>query len=213
MDQNIQTLMNIKLEKTRNALIKNNMETHIVENKEELNEIMTHLIKEGSSVNVGGSQTLFEAGIIDLLRDMPIQFNDRYTPNLTVEELENLHRQSFMADYFITSSNAITEDGLLYNVDGKGNRVAALTFGPKHVIVIAGINKIVPNLDAAIERVKNTVAPANAIRLNKETPCTNFGHCADCKSKDRICSHFLVTGRQATSGRITIILVKESLGY
>ncbi len=213
MDQNLKTLMDLKIEKTRNALIKNNMEAHIVENAEELNELISKLIKPETSVSVGGSQTLFETGIIDQLRKMPITFNDRYDQSLTAKEIDDVHRQAFLADYLITSSNAITEDGLLYNVDGKGNRVAALIFGPKHVIVVAGANKIVPDLEAAMKRVENIAAPANAIRLNKETPCTNFGHCAHCKSKDRICSHYVVTGRQGTPGRISVIIVKESLGY
>lgn len=213
MDQNLKTLFDLKLEKTRNALIKNNMETHIVENTEELRILMNNLVKDKSSVSVGGSQTLFETGIIDDLRSRDIIFHDRYQEGLTKEQIQDVYRKAFSDDYYIMSSNAISEEGHLINVDGNGNRVAALTFGPKHVIVIAGYNKIVVNEKEARQRVQTIAAPANAIRLNKETPCTNFGQCDDCKSKDRICSHYVVTKRQSVAGRIIVILVKENLGY
>lgn len=213
MDQNVKTLYDLKLEKTRNALIRNNMETHIVEDEGALKQLVRHLIKPHSSVSVGGSQTLFETGIIEDLRSMDITFHDRYQEGLSQEEIEDVYRLAFSDDYYIMSSNAITEEGMLFNIDGKGNRVAALTFGPKHVIVVAGFNKIVANIDEALKRVHGIAAPANALRLNKETPCTNFGQCSDCKSRDRICSHYVTTKRQGEAGRIIVILVKQNLGY
>lgn len=213
MDINVKTLMDLKIERTKNALLYNNMETIVVENKKELQNVIEQMILPKSKVSVGGSQTLFEAGIIDLLRQMDIQFNDRYDPNIKPEEMNDLHRLAFSADYLIMSSNAVTEDGLLYNVDGNGNRLAALIFGPKNVIVVVGYNKIVKDIDEAVQRVKSIAAPANALRLNKDTPCTNFGECRNCRSRDRICSHFVTTGYQSHKGRIKVIIVKEKLGY
>ena len=213
MDPNVKAVIHIRMERTRNALIKNSMECHIVENAKELRDLLSHLIKEGSHVSVGGSQTLFETGVIDLLREMDIHFNDRYDPNIKPGEMDDLHRLAFSADYLLTSSNAVTEDGLLYNVDARGNRLAPLIFGPKTVIVVVGYNKIVKDLNAAVERVRTLAAPANALRLNKETPCTNFGHCYDCKSKDSICSQYVVTSRQQQKDRVKVIIIKENYGY
>lgn len=213
MDQNYKTLLDIKIEKTKNALIKNKMEAYVVDSIEQLHELISSMIPNDSEVNVGGSQSLFETNILDLLRTMPIVFNDRYDEKIPANQMDDLHRKAFFADYFITSSNAVTEDGLLYNVDGNGNRVAALTFGPKNVIVVVGQNKIVKNIEAAISRVREIAAPANALRLSRDTPCSNFGSCTDCKSRDRICCHYVITGRQNVVGRIKVIIVKDNLGY
>lgn len=213
MDRNLEILEDLKIEKAKRALEKNNFNTVVLDDEVELKQWLLNTIEDDSTVAVGGSQTLFEAGVIDLLREMNINFIDRYDPNIAPEKMNDVFREAFFADYFLMSSNAITVDGLLYNVDGNGNRVAALTFGPKNVIVIVGYNKIVTNLDEARSRVRSIAAPANAIRLNKETPCSNFGECVSCNSKNRICSHFVTTGRQAKKGRITVVFVKKSLGY
>ena len=213
MDKNLEILNDLRIEKTKRALEKNNFNTVVLNDEKELLAWVQNIVEENSKVAVGGSQTLFETGVIDLLRTMNISFIDRYQEGLTREQTLDLFKEAFFADYFITSSNAITEDGLLYNVDGTGNRVAALTFGPKHVIVVAGTNKIVKNLESAKERVCMISAPANAIRLNKETPCSNFGECENCHSKDRICSHYVVTGRQSKKGRISVVLLRKNFGY
>ena len=127
--------------------------------------------------------------------------------------MDEIFRKSFFSDTYLTSTNAITENGELYNVDGYGNRVAAMIYGPKSVIVVAGINKIVKDLDQAVERVKRIAAPANSIRLDKNTPCTKTGYCVDCKKDDRICCSYTVLGHQKQKNRIKVILVGESLGY
>ena len=124
-----------------------------------------------------------------------------------------IFRQAFTCDTYLMSANAITENGELYNVDGNGNRVAALMFGPKSVIVIAGWNKIVPDLEAARQRVRQIAAPANTTRLNTQTPCKVLGSCQDCHSDSRICCDYTVLGQQRIKGRVKVILVGEELGY
>ena len=124
-----------------------------------------------------------------------------------------MYKKTFMADAYFTSTNAITENGELYNVDGNGNRVAAMLYGPDKVIVICGVNKIVKDLNEAIERNKRVAAPINAKRLNKDTPCAKVGYCMDCKSKDRICNEYTVIKRQRNKDRIHVIFMNENLGY
>ena len=156
---------------------------------------------------------MFETGIIEHLRIGRYNFLDRYMDGLSRTQIEEIYRKSFFTDTYLTSTNAITEDGELYNVDGNGNRVAAMIYGPKSVIVVAGINKIVKNVDEAVERVRRVAAPANSIRLNKNTPCTKTGYCANCRTDDRICCTYTVFGQQREKNRIKVILVGESLGY
>ncbi|WP_245755151.1 lactate utilization protein [Pelosinus propionicus] len=122
-------------------------------------------------------------------------------------------RRSFSADTFLCSTNALTEDGELYNIDGNGSRVAAMIYGPEQVIIVAGINKIVRNLEEAEKRVRNYAAPLDAKRLQKNTPCASLGYCVDCKSEERICNDFVVIKRQFTKGRIKVIIVGKQLGY
>ena len=138
----------------------------------------------------------------------------------TVMDPQEVYRRTFSADVFLTSANAITEEGELYNVDGNGNRVAALIYGPQRVIVVAGVNKIVRNLQEAISRVKYVAAPANGVRLGTNTPCSHTGRCAQCEggmtagcaSEKRMCCQYVVTGYQRTD-RIRVVLVGEELGY
>ena len=213
MDINTRNLLDIKLEKTKEALIKNNMDARIVNSASQVREEITKIIEEGASVNLGGSQTLFECGVIDLLRGMNINLQDRYAPNLTRDELEEIYRQAFSCDYYISSSNAVTINGELYNVDGRSNRVAALSYGPKHVILVVGSNKIVNDLEEAKKRVESIAAPANCMRLNRPTPCTKVGHCMDCKSEARICCTYVTHKYQMVKNRIIVLLVKEEFGY
>ena len=124
-----------------------------------------------------------------------------------------MFKESFFADAYFTSSNAVTENGELYNVDGNGNRVAAMLYGPEKVIVICGVNKIVKNVEEAIKRNRECAAPINAKRLNKETPCSKVGYCMDCKSKDRICNEYTLIKRQNRKERMHIIFLNENLGY
>ena len=152
-------------------------------------------------------------GVIDLIRELDVDFIDRYEEGISREEMENRFREAFFADVFMTSTNALTMDGCLYNVDGNGNRVAAMIYGPKEVIVIAGMNKIFESEEEAIAHIKNCSAPANAMRLNKKTPCTKTGKCMQCHSPERICSSYVKLGYQGKMNRIKVIIVKENLGY
>jgi len=213
VDKNLKAVITKQVERTMNNLVKNNMMAFYVENRDEVVDKVAELINEGETVAVGGSITLAETGVLEHLRSGRYNFLDRYKEGLTKEDIEEIYRKSFFADTYLTSSNAITEDGELYNVDGNGNRVAAMIYGPKSVIVVAGINKIVKNADEAVERVRRIAAPANTVRLNKNTPCTKTGYCMDCRTEDRICCSYTIFRQQREKGRIKVILVGESLGY
>lgn len=213
MDANKSAIIDIKMKRCAEALEKNNFKVYIAENGNEALEILKTLIKDGDTIGLGGSATLNELGIVELCRDKKYNLFDRYAPGLTPAETANVLKQSLLADVFITSTNAVTENGELYNVDGRANRVAAMLFGPDSVIVIAGYNKIVKNLDEADIRVRTIAAPMNCVRLKRETPCTKTGTCADCKSEGRICANRIVMSRQMVKDRVKVILVKEELGY
>lgn len=213
MDDNVKAIIDIQIKKTIENLRKNNMEAYYVPTKEDAAKKAVSLMSEGETTAVGGSVTLFETGIIDILRNGRYNFLDRYKKNLTATDTQKIFLESFLADTYLTSANAITQAGELYNVDGNGNRVAAMIYGPKSVIVVAGYNKIVKDRGAAVERVRNTAAPANCVRLGRDTPCTKAGECMDCMSTDRICCSYVFLGRQRIKGRIKVIIVGEELGY
>lgn len=212
------------INKTVENLKKNNMLPFVVDKKADILPLLKTLIPEGSSVGVGGSATLNEVDAIPFLREENYKFFDRYAEGLTRSEALDVMREALSADAFITSSNAVTQSGELYNVDGTGNRVAALCFGPKSVIVIIGANKIVEDIDAAEIRVKQIAAPKNCIRLGVESYCSKMGECVSlknsdrnlcdgCKSDTRICSHYVITGYQMQKDRIKVIICKEDMGY
>ena len=212
----------MNIEKTMENLRKNNMDAYFAENKEEALLLIKSLLKNGETVGVGGSVTLNEVGVLDLLRNGDYNFLDRYKEGLNREDITEIFRKSFFSDSYITSSNAITEEGELYNVDGNANRVAAMLFGPSSVIVVAGKNKIVENLKSAEKRVKTIAAPLNVKRLSMKTYCSEKGACmgaedeklcAGCMSEDRICASYTVMARQRIKGRVKVIIVNENLGY
>ena len=213
MDNHLKSIMDKKIKRTMDNLEKNNMEAFYAEDASKVIEIVDTLVKDGETVSVGGSMTLFETGIIDYLKSGRFNYLDRYEAGLSPDGVKEVFRKAFSADTYFTSSNAVTEDGELYNVDGTCNRIAAMLYGPDKVIVIAGINKIVPDADAAIERVRNIAAPANAVRLNRKTPCVSVGYCMDCSSPERICNSYVLIGRQAAKGRIKVIIVGGDFGY
>jgi L-lactate utilization protein LutB len=213
MDQNVEWVMEQKVQRTIESLEKNNMEAYYVKNEKELLQKIKELIDEGATVSVGGSMSLWETGIIDFLRKENYHFLDRYVEGLSKEDIKEIYRKSFCADAYFTSTNALTENGELYNVDGTGNRVAAMIYGPDTVIVVTGTNKIVKNVEEAIERNRRMAAPANAKRLNRKTPCANLGYCTDCNSPERICNDYVLIRKQGIKGRIKVILVDQSLGY
>lgn len=212
------------IKKTVENLEKNNMKVFTAKDKSEAVAIFKSLIKKGSAVSVGGSVTLSELGIIDILRSGDYAFLDRYAKSLSADEVKEIFRKSFFSDYYVTSTNAITENGELYNVDGNGNRVAAMIYGPDSVIVIAGTNKIVKDINEANERIKKIAAPKNTVRLSCDTYCSKTGECLSlkdgngeftggCAGNGRICRDYVIMGPQKNKDRIKIILVDESLGY
>ena len=178
---------------------------------EEAKQKLIEWIPQEDTVAWGGSQTLAEIGAQEMLRDRGQVLIDRDTAK-TPEERNTLMRQALTADTFLMSSNAITEDGQLVNMDGNGNRAAALVYGPRQVIVVAGLNKVAKDLDAAIARVRGTAAPTNAQRFPVNTPCKITGVCADCKSPDCICANMVITRLSKPAGKIKVILIGEMLG-
>ena len=175
MDKNVLWVNEQRILRTIKALEKNNMNGYMVASNVDLISKIEELISPKSKVSCGGSMTLFETGVIDHLKSGRYEFLDRYKEGLTQDEIKEIFRQSFLSDAYVTSTNAITENGEIYNVDGNGNRVAAMLYGPDKVIIVAGVNKIVPNVEEAIIRTKEYASPINAKRLNKETPCTKIG--------------------------------------
>lgn len=196
----------IKAFKTRN------IEGYFVENIEQAKEKVLELMQENSTVSWGGSKTLDEIGIKEALSNKPYTLFDRATAT-TPDEIRDIYLSALGADYYLTSTNAFTSDGELVNIDGNGNRVAAIAFGPKNIIVVTGMNKLSLDVEDAFKRVQNIASPPNTIRLNKETPCAKTGFCHDCKSVDCICCTMVVTRYCRVPGRIKVILVGETLGF
>lgn len=202
-------------------LKKNNIEPYFVEKREDVVPLIEKLVARGATVAVGGSVSLTETGVLEHLRSGRYNFLDRYADGLDRDGVTEIFRKSFGADAYFCSSNAVTEEGELLNVDGNANRIAAISFGPKNVIMVVGVNKIVKNIDEATRRVKTVAAPKNCKRLGCRTYCYEKGVCADlnggigkgCDSPDRICRHYLVSSKQSVYGRIKVIFVNEELGY
>lgn len=188
------------------------IEGYYCDNKEEALLMAKRFLTPGCSISYGGSETLKEIGLIDSLKDSDYIIYDR-TKATSAEERNAIYSKIVTSDYFFMSSNAITLDGQLVNIDGAGNRVACLITGPKNVIVVAGMNKIVPDVKAGIERVQNIASPPNCIRLNRNTPCAELGRCVNCFTPDCICSQVVVTRTSNTPYRIKVILVGEELGF
>ena len=207
-----------RMERTADALRKNNMEATCVKTAQDVVPVVRSLLHPGDVVSNGGSVSLAETGVMDLLRSGEYRFLDR--EGLSGDELGRVYRDAFSADAYFASANAVTDAGEIFNVDGNGNRVAAMLFGPKKVLVFAGCNKIVRDIDDAAKRVKSCATPANAMRLNLDTPCTHGACpgtdgelCAGCRSENRICAMYTVLARQRVKGRIHVILIGEEVGY
>jgi len=198
--------------KVIDSLERNNMRGLYVNTKEETLEKVLSLIPEGSKVGYGGSLSLDQIGVKDILRTGNYRFIDRQKPGLSEDEVTELRKESLLSDVFLTSTNALTVDGKLVNIDGYGNRVAAIIFGPPKVIVIAGINKIVPDVDAAMQRIRNYTAPIHAKRRDRPLPCAKTGTCVDCRTPERSCNAVAIIEHQRHKDRITVIIVREELG-
>lgn len=193
-------------------LAKRNIDAFFCETCEEAVQKALELMPEGISVSWGGSMSVNECGLMDALKERSYTLIDRAAAT-TPQEKREIFAKTVMADYYLMSTNAITMDGELVNIDGFGNRVACLCAGPEHVLVIAGMNKVVLDVPSAISRIRTKAAPPNTTRLNKNTPCAKTGVCGDCFSPDCICSQIVVTRRSGIPGRIKLILINENLGY
>lgn len=186
-----------------------NMSGCYAENSGEALELALSLIPEGSSIGMGGAMSAWEIGLVDALKSGKYAFIDRdAAPDKRKAMLE-----AYDADFFITGANAITEDGVLVNIDGNANRVSAIAQGPRKVLFIVGMNKVCPDCDSAMKRARSVAAPVNAQRFGLSTPCVKTGCCLDCKSPDTICCQFLITRFSRHAGRIHVILVNEDLGF
>lgn len=194
------------------ALESRNMEAYYVKTKEDALAKALELIPEGSQVSWGGTVSAMEIGLTDALHAGNYDVLDRNLVS-TVEEKEAIAHQALNCDWFIGSSNAVSEDGVLVNIDGNSNRVAAFAYGPKNVLLIVGMNKIVKTVEDAMSRARNEAAPINAQRFNLETPCVKNGMCFDCKSPQTICCQILITRFSRVKNRIKVILVDENLGF
>ncbi len=188
------------------------IEGYYCADREEANTKAKRFLTPGCSISWGGSMTIQEIGLIDDLKEADYTIYDR-AQAVTPEEKKEMFSKIVTSDFYFMSSNAITLNGELVNIDGAGNRVACLCHGPEHVVIVAGMNKIVPDVKSGIARVHNMAAPPNALRLGLNTPCGEYGRCADCLAKDCICAHTVVTRFSRVPGRLKVILVGEELGY
>jgi len=212
MEQLEQWFRQKQVERTIQALKKNNLEAlYVPDAKVALEEVMKR-IPDGATVGVGGSVTLAQIGLLDALKNRKIQLIWPLQQARSDEERLELFRKSFSSDVFLSSTNAVTEDGRLFNVDATGNRVGAMFIGPKKTIIICGVNKIVKDLEAAEKRVREWTAPQNAKRLGKKTPCVETGVCSDCSSPDRICNIYVTLAKKPARTEVIVILVGENLG-
>ncbi len=199
-------------QKTIEGLEKRNMQGFYAGNKEEAVKIALSLIPEGSVVSWGGSATLQETGLINTLKNNNYQCLDRNDVE-SREEKEEIAHKALNADYYLMSTNAMTIDGQLINIDGNGNRVAALIYGPKNVIIVTGINKICDTYDSALSRARNKASIPNVIRFDCNTPCKKTGKCMDCLSPETVCCQFVHTRFSRIKDRIKVIIVGENLGF
>ncbi|MFV0341614.1 MAG: lactate utilization protein [Anaerocolumna sp.] len=188
------------------------IEGYYCDNSSEALAMAKRFLTPGCSISWGGSETLEEIGLINELNDSDYVLYDRSQAH-TPEEKNLIYSKTVTADYYFMSSNAITLDGQLVNIDGAGNRVACLITGPKNVIIIAGMNKIVTDVNTGMERVRNMAAPPNAVRLGFNTPCAEIGRCVNCLVDDCICCEIVITRKSRIPGRIKVILVGEELGF
>lgn len=191
---------------------KRNMEALYAETKEEAKELVLSMIPEGAAVTNGGSMSLKDCGILDALMNGSYTYLER-TPVATIEERHQQFLALSKAEYFLMGTNAFTADGELVNIDGSGNRLAMLLYGPPHVIVLAGMNKFAKTREEALDRVHNVASPPNCMRLEKKTPCAATGECGDCHGPDCICGHEVITRHSIFPDRIKVILVGEELGF
>ncbi|MBC7358916.1 MAG: lactate utilization protein [Desulfacinum sp.] len=216
MDRPVEHYWDLRLKRVQEALKKNNFSATVVRDLEDAKRMVLEQILPAlpvKSVSWGGSMTFVSSGLYDALKNRPdLEVVDTYEMGLALEEMLERRRRSLLVDLFFAGTNAVTEDGRLVNLDMYGNRVAAITFGPRHVVLLVGRNKVVADVEGAMARVKNYAAPANAMRLDKKTPCFHTGVCEDCSSPERICNHWTITEKSFPKGRIHVVLINQDLG-
>lgn len=209
MNENIVKRNELLAQKVIKGLESRNMTGYYAASKEEAVKLALELIPEGSSVTMGGAMSAHEIGLVDVLKDGNFNFIDRDQ----YEDKRAAMLMAYDADVFLASANAMTEDGVIVNIDGNSNRVSAIAQGPKKVVFIVGMNKICDDVDGAMKRARNVAAPINAQRFGLQTPCSKTGSCMNCKSPDTICCQILITRFSRHEGRIHVILVNDNLGF
>ena len=209
MDKNIVKRNALLAQTVITGLESRNMRGYYAANKEEALSLALSLIPKGSSVTMGGAMSAHEIGLVEAVKGPDYRFIDRDA----YSDKRAAMLDAYDADVFLCSANAMTEDGILVNIDGNANRVSAIAQGPKKVVVIAGMNKVCKDLDSAMKRARNVAAPTNAQRFGLSTPCAKTGACMDCKSPDTICCQFLITRYSRHADRIHVILVNDNLGF
>ena len=209
MNPNITKRNELLAQKVIKGLESRNMTGYYAASKEEALKLALSLIPEYSTVTMGGAMSAHEIGLVNAVKSGNYHFIDRDT----AEDKRAAMLAAYDADVFLSSVNAMTDDGILVNIDGNSNRVSAICQGPKQVLFIVGMNKICGDLDSAMKRARNVAAPTNAQRFGLSTPCAKTGKCMDCKSPDTICCQFLITRFSRHTGRIHVILVNDSLGF
>ncbi len=209
MNENIIRRNELLAQKVIKGLESRNMTGYYADSKEKALELALEIISEGSTVTMGGAMSAHEIGLTDALKSGNYNFIDRDK----VEDKRAAMLAAYDADVFLASANAMTEDGVLVNIDGNANRVSAIAQGPKKVLFIVGMNKVCNDVDSALKRARNVAAPINAQRFGLNTPCAKTGSCMDCKSPDTICCQFLVTRYSKHKDRIHVILVNDNLGF
>ncbi len=209
MNENIIKRNELLAKKVMKGLESRNMTAYYAASKEEACALALEIIPEKSSVTMGGAMSVHEIGLVEKLKKGDYDFIDRDA----YEDKRKAMLLAYDADFFISSANAITDDGIMVNIDGNSNRVSAIAQGPRKVLFIIGMNKVCSDLDSAMKRARNVAAPINAQRFGLSTPCAKTGACFDCKSPDTICCQFLITRFSRHAGRIHVILVNDDLGF
>ncbi len=216
MEHPVEQYWNIRLQHVKEALEENNFAVYLVDSAAEAKRVtLEEILPEtgAASVSWGGSMTMTATGLNEALLEIEgLNVLNPGDKSLTREGKLELRRKALLTDLYITGTNAVIESGMLVNLDMYGNRVGAITFGPKHVVILAGRNKIVPDLKSAMHRIKDYAAPANAMRLNMTTPCVKTAICEECKSSMRICNSWTITEKSFPEGRIKVVLINEDLG-
>jgi len=216
MDKPMEHYWHLRLKAVKEALEANHFEVFLANDVGEARKIVKEKILPATgakSVSWGGSMTFLATGLYEEIKKMPgLEILDTFDRSKGPEENMELRRRSVLVDLFITGTNALTEGGILVNLDMIGNRACSINFGPKHVVILVGRNKIVSELDDAMYRVKNYAAPVNAMRLDKKTPCVKTSYCEDCKSPHRICNVWTITEKSFPKGRIKVVLINQDLG-